>query len=328
MGAIGLQVKMYVTVALVFAVAFAVLYSLFLYMGFGSVIGIFAFAVLFFLLQWYLSPELMKWLSKLHYIGEKEYPELRAVVKELAETARVPMPRIAIAPRPDPNAYVFGRTVKSSTLVVHEGLLKILDKNELRAVLAHEMGHLRHNDVVMMTMVSFLPMVAYMVARSLLWGGMWGNNRNSSGGLIAVGFAGFVVYFIMQMLTLSLSRARESYADEYSAATTRKPEHLASSLLKITGVNYASGTPRGSTDALAFYISDPFSARKDVDGIIAHAKELKEMLPNLDVEAFAEAMKKQGASRGSFLMGLFATHPPAHKRVLRLAEIKKKGLVK
>ena len=177
-----------------------------------------------------------------------------------------------------------------------------------------------------MTLVSFLPMVAYMVARSLLWGGMWGNGKNNSGGLVAVGFAGFVIYFVMQMLTLSLSRARETYADEYSASATQKPEHLASSLLKITGANYVSGTPKGSTDARAFYISDPFSARKDVDGIVAHAKELKELLPNLDVEAFADAMRKQSASRGSLLMGLFATHPPAHKRVLRLAALKKKGL--
>ncbi|EQD37166.1 peptidase M48 Ste24p, partial [mine drainage metagenome] len=119
-----LRTKMYITLILLFAIGFAIIYAIMLYFGAGIYL-IIAFAAGYFILQWYISPEILKVASKLRYIGKDEYPKLHALVEKLASDAKVPVPRIAIAPYKEPNAFVFGRTRKSATLVVHEGLLQI-----------------------------------------------------------------------------------------------------------------------------------------------------------------------------------------------------------
>ncbi len=313
---------MYITLILSFAIGFAIIYALLLYAGI-STYSIIVFAALFFLLQWYISPHILAKASRIHYIKDDEYPQLHTMVKELADQAKVPVPRIAIAPVKEPNAFVFGRTRKSSTLVVHEGLLPLLDAKELRAVLAHEIGHLRHNDVVVMTVVAFIPMLAYIIAQSVLWSGILGEGRNNGSYIFLFGLLAFIVYFISELLVLSLSRTRESFADEYSATTTKKPEYLASALFKITSANAGTqNASQSSTVARSLYIVDFFSAEKDANDIKKNASSLKKLIPQADIEDLVRRAHQSRQGILAVLGSLLATHPSTYRRFVDLAKIK------
>lgn len=317
-----LHLRMYLTIGVVFAIAFAIIYMVMVYLGFG--IGpIIAIALVFFLLQWYAGPMILQWTSHMRYIGADEYPKLHTLVEELAKGAGVKVPRIAIVPRQDPNAFVFGRTVGTSTLAVHEGLLGMVNDDELRAVLAHEIGHLKHSDVVAMTLISFLPLLVYMIAQNLMWGGR-GSNKNNGGALVLIGIGAFVAYFFLQFVTLMLSKMRETYADDYSAHYTGRPEDLATSLLKITGNNYTSGSQSAAatTAARAFCIVDPISSNKDIKQIAEHMDEIKALLPGIDINRFIADAQKSGKG-GARIFGAVSTHPSTYQRILYLAKLKK-----
>lgn len=311
----GLKMRMYITLASVFAIGFAIIYAILYLLGVSS-IGILIFVLLFFLLQWYISPAIIAVTARLRYLKEGEMPEIEDIVKELAAKANVPAPRIAISPSNEPNAFVFGRSRKSATLVLNEGILKILSKDELESVIGHELGHIKHNDFLVMTIVSFIPILAYMIAQNFMF-----NGRSRNGGYaLLLGLAGFAVYFLSQLLILSLSRSREYFADMHSAELTKKPEALARSLSKITYSLASSPQPQQNSSVRSFYIADVFSARNDLKMIEEHAEELKELLPNeINIERFKELAHKEGGNIFSMLM----THPPTYKRILALAEIKK-----
>ncbi len=314
-----LRLRMYVTLFLVFAIGFAILAFLLSLFGF-SAIDILVFAVFFFVLQWYASPALLKRVAKLKYVSKSEEPKLYEMVERLVQQANVPMPKIAISPSSEPNAFVFGRTRKSATLVVHKGLLNLANENELYAVLAHETGHLKHNDVVVMTFASFVPVIAYYLAISFLFSGFSSRGRNSGGYAALVGIFSFVIYFVSELLMYGLSRTREAYADAYSAQATGKPEHLASALAKIT---YSlSGTkPSSSSVARSFYIADNLTASKDLKGIEQYMSEIKKAFPELNLAEFRKAVEHESDPL-SFFGSLFMTHPPTYKRILMLARIK------
>ncbi len=323
MGAIAeLKAKMYLTLGLVFAIGFIIIFAVLYLMGVSS-IGILVFVALFFVLQWYASPFIIKVASRLRYIKEDEYPDLHSTVSELAQQANVPVPRIAISPSKDSNAFVFGRTRKGATLVVHEGLLGSVNKDELRAVLAHEIGHIKHNDFTIMTIVSFIPMIAFIIAEVFFFGGFRGNSRNGGAYIMLIGMVAFAVYFMTELLMLSLSRTRETFADTYSAQATQKPEHLASALSKIT-YNLAASPqqPGQSTVTRSFFIADNLSARKDLMEIEKHESEIKKLLPSIDIAALKASAKREGGPARGIFGSLFSTHPPTYKRIIMLARLK------
>ena len=315
---------MYITLALIFAIAFGIIYAIMAYIGFGLLL-VLPITILFFLFQWYLSPVLMGAMSRLKYLEPGERQGLQDTVKRLADQAGVPVPRVAISPRQDPNAYVFGRTRNSSTLVVHQGLLSMLNEGEMESVLAHEIGHLRHNDVAIMMVVSFLPMLLYVVAQNLIFAGAFGGGRGNSGNLAAIGWGAFIFYFILQLMTLALSRARESFADEYSATTVKRPQNLASSLLKISAynVNPPSGVQQASANSAskALYFANPFTSDDEIQEIKNHEAELKELLPDLNIDRFIKQMQGETTGAHALLANMFSNHPPIWRRVLDLAEL-------
>ncbi len=320
----GLKARMYLTLTLVFAIGFIIISAILYLLGVSS-LGIFAFVLLFFLLQWYASPLIVRVASRLHYIKSNEYPELHSMVNELAKQAGVPTPKIAISPSKEPNAFVFGRTRKSATLVVHEGLLNSLNKNELKTVLAHEIGHIKHNDFMVMTVVSFVPMLAYLLAQLFFFGGLGGNRRNGSAYALLIGATAYGIYLLTELLMLSLSRARETFADAYSAEATQKPEDLASALSKIT-YNLASSKQQTqqSTVTRSFFIADNLFARKDLIEIEKHASEIKKLLPEINIEALKDAVKRERSSAFGQIGAFFSTHPPTYKRIIMLAKLKNK----
>jgi heat shock protein HtpX len=278
------------------------------------------------LLQYLIGPVIVRATSRLHYLSPGENRWLETKVSQMASTSGIPMPRLAISPDPTPNAFVFGRTRKSATLAVHQGLLQRLNEDEIEGVIAHELGHVKHRDFVVVTMISAIPLVAYLIARSVLWGGYVsgysrGSSRNNSGAaLIAIAAVAYVVYILTTLLALRLTRLRESYADAYSAYLTRQPKELESALTKIAyGLSLAPGEPHG---ARAFFIEDPAQAKQDVAQImdqkskydLDHDGVLSERELEMAMEAEAKSNWRKAAQ-------LFMTHPPTYKRILMLREI-------
>lgn len=181
-------------------------------------------SALFILFQYAIGPAVVAASTRLHYLKPGENPWLESTVKELADKSGLPMPKLATVPNNTPNAFTFGRTTSSATLAVHEGLLRDLNENEIKGVIAHELGHVKHKDYVVMTVLSALPLIAYLIAQVTLRAGAFSSGRrdkdNSGALLLVIGVVSFIVYIITFLIVMRLSRLREHYADAYSAYVT------------------------------------------------------------------------------------------------------------
>jgi heat shock protein HtpX len=224
---------------------------------------------------------------------------LHGIVDRLTALANMPKPRVAIAPSPMLNAFATGRNEKTSVLVVTTGLLKSdLDDRELEAVLAHELSHVAHKDVAVMTIASFIGIIAGLLVRfafysELFGGGGRSNNNNNNGGalpvVLVVLVVGVVTYAISFLLIRLLSRYRELAADRAGALLTGQPSALASALQKVSGSMNAIPTKdlRAAEPLNAFYFIPAFKA----------------------------------SEKGFSLNGLFSTHPSLERRLRQLSEI-------
>jgi heat shock protein HtpX len=197
-------------------------------------------------------------------------------------------------------------------------LLEKFRPEEIEAVVAHEIGHLKHKDVVIMTLASAIPLVAYWVARSL----SWGRGRKDDAFTIAlVGIVSFFVYLVSQLLVLYLSRSREHFADTYSAYITGKPRHLRSALAKLAyGLSIS---PKESSGLRALYIGDPQESKNEIKTIVQRKNEYDlDRDGVLDEHELELAMQKE-AERSPFgrVNDLFATHPSTFRRILLLNRI-------
>ncbi len=283
---------------------------------------------LFILFQYAIGPVIVSATTHLQYIKPGESPWLENTVKELADKSGIPMPKLAIVPNKTPNAFTYGRSSKSAVLAVHEGLLRQLNQDEVRAVIAHELGHIKHKDYIVMTILSALPLIAYWIAQ-ITFRAAWfsgGTSRrgkdqgNAGAALLIIGVISFIVYIISFLAVMRLSRLREHYADSYSAYLTQNPRGLQSALAKITyGLSIA---PNANATARSFYIEDPSTARQEISRVM-EKKDQYDLDHDgiLDERELAHAMEKEAKSTWAQMNGLFATHPATFKRILLLREI-------
>ncbi|MFQ5999457.1 MAG: zinc metalloprotease HtpX [Candidatus Bathyarchaeia archaeon] len=282
----------------------------------------------FILIQYLIGPAMVKWSTRLHYLKPGEHPWLETTVKDLAEKSAIPSPKLAIVPDPTPNAFVFGRTTRGATLAVHEGLLKQLNQDEVRGVIGHELGHIKHKDFVVMTVLSALPLIAYLIARLSFEAAWFADGGKKEEGvplrvlLLAAGAISYVVYIITLLCVMRLSRLREHYADAYSAYVTGKPRQLESALTKISyGLSLSPRPPHG---ARTLYIGDPALAKQECRGILQRKEEYDlDKDGVLDERELEIAMEREAKSRWTTINTWFATHPPTYQRVLLLREIEK-----
>jgi heat shock protein HtpX len=286
----------------------------------GPLLIPFIFTIIFVLIQFLIGPSVVGRAMRLRYLKPGEKPWLEETVQELAEKDHIPTPRIAICPMKEPNAFTYGRTSKGATLAVTDGLLNTLSEQEVRGVIGHELGHIKHKDYMMITVLSVLPLLAYMVARvaftSAYYGGGQRSSKNDNAGalIMIAGILSLLVYFIFMLIVRAVSRTREFYADAYSARTTEDPKSLQSSLVKIS--TKLSQSPGEAPGLRAFFIADPVGAQKDVERLRARG-----LLTDSDISRAIET----GRKKDSFLSlnTLFSTHPPVYRRLENLAKIDK-----
>jgi heat shock protein HtpX len=305
---------------LVFAIVFFLQLDVFI--GLAVALG---GSALFILFQYAVGPAIVAATTHLHYLKPGENPWLEKTVKEIADKSGLPMPKLATVPNNTPNAFTFGRSTSSATLAVHEGLLKQLNENEVKGVIAHELGHVKHKDYIVMTVLSALPLIAYFIAQATLYAGAFSGGRrnskdNSGAALIVIGVIAFIIYILTFLIVMRLSRLREHYADAYSAYVTGSPRELESALAKITyGLSLSPKAPEG---ARAFYIEDPGAAKQEIQHIMEHKDEYDlDHDGVLDERELELAMEKESKSTWHQMNRLFSTHPPTFKRILLLREI-------
>jgi heat shock protein HtpX len=243
------------------------------------------------LAQYFFSDRLTMFAMRGREVSPQEMPELHGVVDRICAMSDAPKPRVAIADTDVPNAFATGRNQDKAVVCVTTGLLRRLDAVELEGVLAHEMAHIAHRDVAVMTIASFLGVVAGLVTRFGLQAGLFGGfgrNRDQNTGLVLlmVIAVSAVAYAVSFLLTRALSRYRELSADRAAALLTGRPSALAGALTKISGEMARIPT----RDLRA---AEPFNAF-----------------------FFAPAFGK-----GFSVSSLFSTHPPLDKRLAQLQEI-------
>jgi len=304
---------------IVFSVFLGILAAVF---NISPVLAVLA-TLLFMIIQYVIGPTMVEYSTGLRYLRAGENPWLEGTVRDLASRAGIPMPRLAIVQDESPNAFTFGTTRANSTLAVHVGLLKTLSEDEIRGVIGHELGHIKHRDFIVVTMLAALPLICYVAARGLMqWGRFGSRDRRESEpvALLAVGLAAYVIYFITLYLVRHLSRMREQYADAYSAYLTGAPHSLSSALAKIAyGLSLR---PEETHGARAFYIEDPAQSANEVQAILER-KDRYDLDRDgvLDERELELAMEQEAKSTWSRMNSAFSTHPPTYQRILLLREI-------
>ncbi|GGN38885.1 zinc metalloprotease HtpX [Streptomyces kronopolitis] len=190
-----------------------------------------------FVAQFWFSDRIAAFSMGAREVTPEEAPALHGAVDRLCALADMPKPRVAIAESDVPNAFATGRNQKNSMVCATTGLLRRLEPEELEGVLAHELSHVAHRDVAVMTIASFLGVLAGIITRAALWSGIGRNNRDQNAAIAVLIVTGVsvVVYAISFLLTRLLSRYRELSADRAAALLTGRPSALASALTKVTG---------------------------------------------------------------------------------------------
>jgi len=207
--------------------------------GIGILIGLAGLGVAWW--QWYSSDKLAMRAMRAREVSPQEAPELHGMIDRLCALADMPKPRVGVADLAIPNAFATGRSPERSVVCVTTGILRTLDAEELEAVLAHELSHVAHRDVLVMTVASSAGIAAGMLTRGAQYGGLGlfgGRRSNDNNGIpvwLVVLVVSLLVYAISFFLLKLLSRYRELAADRAGAYLTMKPAALASALQKITG---------------------------------------------------------------------------------------------
>lgn len=267
------QIMTWALLLLVYLVFLTILGTLF---GVGpwTLVAI-AFVIAF--AQYFFSDKLVLMSTGAREVTPEEYPVLHDVVGKLAAEADIPKPRVAVMPTPVPNAFATGRSPSHAVVAATDSILRLLTREELEAVLAHEIAHVKNRDVMTLTIASFLAMVAAIIMQNAWLFSI--ADRREGGAWMAAWAVSIVVWVLSTLLVRSLSRYREFAADRGSAYITRNPKALVSALYKISG----------RMDMV------PAEKKREVEGANAFF-----ILP---------------AISGNTLMELFSTHPTLEKRV-------------
>ncbi len=265
--------------------------------------GIIGFVVVFHVFQWLIGPYIINAVYRVRELRPDEYPWIHEAAARLSERSGIRPPKLMIAEIDIPNAFAYGSPLTGNMVAVTRGLLHSLEPSEVEAVLAHEIGHLRHRDIIVMMMISIIPAILYYLGYMLYMSGWFGgysrDERGNAGLILLMGIGLMVLSFVFNLFVFYMSRLREYYADSHAAMTAENgARNLQRALVKIM---VASGRMRRRAQGRyshfkAFFIADPDT------GIRAYG----------DIDRLVEEVKRE---KPSILAELFSTHPHPAKRL-------------
>lgn len=317
-----LQTRMFLLVALLFGILYGVIVWVGGLLGVGGALSYLIIAFVFLGIQYLVSPSLVAWTMRVKWVTPQEAPELHQMVEELAAEARLPKPKVGVSQLSIPNAFAFGRTRRDGRICVTQGIINLLNRDELKAVLGHEMSHIQHRDMAVITLISAIPMVMYWLAFSMMWRGAWGGRRQGGGYAALIGVGAFLMYFITNLLVLYGSRIREYYADFGSIKLGNEPSALATALYKLVYGNARNKNPeelKRVEGVRAFFVNDPARAWREV-------KELSQLDQDMNgtidvIELMDLRQKEVRLSASDKMLELFTTHPNMLKRIKHLSTL-------
>jgi heat shock protein HtpX len=253
----------------------------------GAIIA-FAVALVMNLVSYWFSDRIVLAMYSAKEVSESQAPELYSVVATLSQRASMPMPRVYMIESDSPNAFATGRNPEHGVVAVTTGILRILNRQELEGVLAHELSHVKHRDILISTVAATLAGAITMIANWARFAAFFGGGRssdddNGGGNIFSVIIFSMIAAFAAMLIQLAISRSREYLADEGGAQLSGNPLYLADALRRLqTGVALAPMEDANPSTAHMFIVN-PFSAR----GVLA----------------------------------LFSTHPPMEERIRRLEDM-------
>jgi heat shock protein HtpX len=238
--------------------------------------------------SYWFSDKIVLKMYRAGEVTETESPELHRIVSRIAERANLPMPRIYVIPQEAPNAFATGRNPEHAVVAVTEGLLKLLNRDEIEGVLSHELAHVKNRDILIGSIAATMAGAIMIIANMARWAAIFGGGSRDSEGGRGLGGIGFLAMSILapiaaMLIQMAISRSREYHADESGANYAGHPEGLASALQKLGA--YSKKLPMEASPQTAhMFIVNPLS--------------------------------------GKSLMSLFSTHPPLEERIARLRGMK------
>jgi heat shock protein HtpX len=251
----------------------------------GMVVA-FVFAMVMNLGSYWFSDKIVLRMYRAQEVTEQQAPELYRIVQDLSMKAGLPMPKVFIVPSETPNAFATGRNEKHAVVAVTEGILRILNRDELEGVLAHELSHIKNKDILIgaiaATIAGAITMLANMAQWAAIFGGRGGDEEEGGGGLGLI-FMAILAPIAAMIIQMAISRSREYLADDGGAKVSGKPYGLANALEKLARGSAAIPMDANPSTAHIFTVS-PLSGRS--------------------------------------FMALFSTHPPIEERIARLRQMK------
>jgi len=320
----GLNMRMWLLVALMFGILYGVITGIGAWMGAGNALFYLVLAFFFIGIQYVIGPSLVQLMMRVRWVTERDEPELHQMIGELAHMAGIPKPRVGISELAIPNAFAFGKSLRDGRVCVTRGIQALLNRDQLKAVLGHEISHLKNRDMMIMTLLSVIPLMLYWLAWSTLWGGMFGRRQGEGGYSALIGLGAMLLYFVTNLLVLYGSRIREYYADRGSVKLGNPPQHLATALYRLV---YASAQLRKDRrvkqelkrveGVKAFLLNDVSRAQSE----IRELKEIdKDFSGTIDPAELADIRHKRvRLTVAEKILEAFTTHPNMLKRIKYLA---------
>ncbi|MEM3571673.1 MAG: zinc metalloprotease HtpX [Candidatus Bathyarchaeia archaeon] len=309
------------TLAAIIAVstlAFAIIMSL---IGTLNIVTLAFVVIAFNILQWLIAPYLIDAIYNVREISRSENPRLYGIVERLSIKAGLKMPRLMLANLPIPNAFAYGSPISGNRVAVTKGLLKELEEEEVEAVIGHELGHLKHRDVQIMMFASVLPAIFYYIGYSMIMSSWFRTNRKEDRGVdisALIGLVSMVIYWILTLFVLGLSRLREYYADRFSVSIVEDGSRkLSEALAKIVSSNVKLKQyykVSGVSSFKTLFIEDPDRAEDNIVKI-AQVRIFK-----TDQELVREVLSRK-VTIFDRILELLSTHPNIVKRLRALQKI-------
>lgn len=233
------------------------------------------------LISYFYSSKIVLWSYRVKLVSEAEAPRLYRIVRNISAMNGIPMPKVGIIPTSNPNAFATGRNPKNAVVCATEGIMRLLDDDELAGVMAHEMAHVKNRDILVMSVASTIAGAISFAARFAFYGALFNDRRNEGGLIIAIVVA-ITAPIAAMLVQLAISRNREYKADMEGAKLIGRPMHLARALEKLEAANRRDPIRFGNPASSNMFIVNPF--------------------------------------RGGGMAALFMTHPPMAERIKRLKQ--------